>query len=255
MAYGLSVLCEPDEVAKGKATLLAGEKNAEIRTPMVQPVDHVRCDQRTPQFSGGSRIRRHGKELEHALYAATLAELTALGYGRLTMEGIAARARTGKAALYRRWPDKHALVLAALRHALPPPPQPRAHRSARQQLMAEFASYCDILAGRTQFPDLAIVVQLIRDAELRALIAHDLIAPRLRMIESILHTAERDGEIDGGEATPLAARIGPALIAHQLLLAGSPPTRRELSRFVDVVLPLPAPASVPIVRAVPRRRS
>ena len=44
------------------------------------------------------RTRRRGKELEDALYDATLAELAAVGYGGLTMEGIAARARTGKAA-------------------------------------------------------------------------------------------------------------------------------------------------------------
>ena len=48
------------------------------------------------------RTRRRGKELEEALYDATLAELAAVGYGGLTMEGIAARGRTGKAALYRR---------------------------------------------------------------------------------------------------------------------------------------------------------
>ena len=49
------------------------------------------------------RTRRRGKQLEDALYDATLAELAAVGYGGLTMEGIAAQARTGKAALYRRW--------------------------------------------------------------------------------------------------------------------------------------------------------
>ena len=69
--------------------------------------------------------RRRGKELEDALYDATLAELAAVGYGGLTMEGIAARARTGKAALYRRWTSKHDLVQAALLYALPPVPEPR----------------------------------------------------------------------------------------------------------------------------------
>ena len=69
------------------------------------------------------RTRRRGKQLEDALYDATLAELAAVGYGGLTMEGIAARARTGKAALYRRWSSKHDLVQAALLYALPPLPE------------------------------------------------------------------------------------------------------------------------------------
>ncbi|EUA50349.1 transcriptional regulator, TetR family protein [Mycobacterium xenopi 3993] len=38
------------------------------------------------------RSRRRGEVLENALYDATLAELSAVGYGGLTMEGIAARA-------------------------------------------------------------------------------------------------------------------------------------------------------------------
>ena len=62
----------------------------------------------------GSRSRRRGEVLERALYEATLAELAEVGYGGLTMEGIAARAHTGKAALYRRWATKCELVHAAL---------------------------------------------------------------------------------------------------------------------------------------------
>lgn len=70
--------------------------------------------------------RRRGEVLERALYDATLAELESAGYGGLTMEGIAARAQTGKAALYRRWAGKRELVLAAVQYALPPVPEPRA---------------------------------------------------------------------------------------------------------------------------------
>ena len=42
---------------------------------------------------------------------AVLAELAAVGFGRLTMDGVARRARAGKAALYRRWSSKQEMVL------------------------------------------------------------------------------------------------------------------------------------------------
>ncbi len=185
------------------------------------------------------QTRRRGRKLECALYEAILAELTVAGYGRLTMEGVAARARTGKAALYRRWANKHYLVQAALLYALPPVPELRAGRSARENLLAVFSAHRDILAGKTAFPGLAIIGQLIHEPELRAIFADAVVGPRLELIESILQAGVRDGEIDPGALTPLTARVGPALINQHVLLTGTPPTRRELTRIVDAVLPHP----------------
>lgn len=190
-----------------------------------------------PRSATASQTRRRGEQLERAVYAATLAELTELGFGRLTMEGIAAQARTGKAALYRRWPTKHALVRDALHHALPPLPRPRSDRSARENLMTMFAAHCDVLAGKTGFPGLDIMGQLLHEPELRAIFSQEVIAPRLAVIEAVLRDAQSAGDIDAGAVTPLTARIGPALIVQHFVLTGSPPTRRQLARIVDTLLP------------------
>src|ERR1700720_2927752 len=117
------------------------------------------------------RSRRRGEVLEDAVYTAPLAELCDLGYGGLSLEGIAARARPGKAALSRRWPTKRAVVLAALRHAMPPPPQPRADRAARQNLMAIFEAHRAVLAGKHGFPGVQIIGQLLHEPGLRAMVA------------------------------------------------------------------------------------
>jgi AcrR family transcriptional regulator len=178
------------------------------------------------QQTAAIRTRRRGKELEDALYDATLAEMAAVGYGGLTMEGIAARARTGKAALYRRWTCKHDLVQAALRYALPPLPQPRTDRSARENLLAVFTAHCDVLSGKTAFPSLAIMNQLIHEPELRAIFADAVVA---------------NGEINAAVLTPYTARVGPALINQQLLLTGAPPNKRQLAHIVDTVVALSAP--------------
>src|SRR5256885_11848045 len=42
--------------------------------------------------------------------------LAEIGYARLTMEQVAARARVGKASVYLRWPNKVALVAEAIQH-------------------------------------------------------------------------------------------------------------------------------------------
>src|SRR5580704_12052178 len=61
------------------------------------------------------RQRRRGEELEAELLEAAWQELVEVGFARLTMESVAARAKTGVAVLYRRWPNKDELVLAAIR--------------------------------------------------------------------------------------------------------------------------------------------
>src|SRR6185437_16736466 len=137
--------------------------------------------QLTQTISPAHRSRRRGEVLERALYEATLAELTSVGYGGLTMEGIAARARTGKAALYRRWTSKHDLVQAALEHAVPTLPAPKPGRSARENLLAVFIAHRDVLAGKTLFPGLDIMGQLLHEPELRAIFTDAVVAPRVQI--------------------------------------------------------------------------
>ena len=63
--------------------------------------------------------RRRGAVLERAILDAALEQLSTVGWSGLTMEGVAAGAQTGKAAVYRRWPSKEDLVADALQAGLP----------------------------------------------------------------------------------------------------------------------------------------
>lgn len=60
--------------------------------------------------------RRRGAVLENAILDAGWEQLREQGYSGFTFEAVAERAKTGKAALYRRWPDKESLLLASLAH-------------------------------------------------------------------------------------------------------------------------------------------
>ncbi|WP_420367372.1 TetR/AcrR family transcriptional regulator [Curtobacterium sp. L1-20] len=64
-----------------------------------------------------AKTRRRGAELESALLDAAWQELERVGYAALTYEAVALRAETSKPVLYRRWPTKVDLVLAAMQHA------------------------------------------------------------------------------------------------------------------------------------------
>ncbi|ADP82444.1 TetR/AcrR family transcriptional regulator [Pseudofrankia inefficax] len=62
--------------------------------------------------------RRRGAVLDEALLDAAWAELMENGYASFTMDAVVQRAGTSRPVLYRRWPDRHELVRAAVTHAL-----------------------------------------------------------------------------------------------------------------------------------------
>lgn len=187
--------------------------------------------------------RRRGRALLQAIHEATLAELTEVGYARLTIEAVAARAGTGKAAVYRRWPAKRALVLDALSAALPDLTQPLDEAAdLREALLACLRSMSEVLAGRTAFPPATVLVEVLRDAELGEGFRDRLIAGRLELLRSVLERAASRGEIEWSVITPLAIRTGPALVLQGVLMTGAEPSAEELEQIVDqIVLPILRP--------------
>ncbi|MBB5915029.1 AcrR family transcriptional regulator [Nocardia transvalensis] len=61
------------------------------------------------------QTRRRGAALEQAILRAAVDELLESGYAGMTMDSVAKRAGTNKNALYRRWPHRAALGVAAYR--------------------------------------------------------------------------------------------------------------------------------------------
>jgi len=64
-------------------------------------------------MAGAGQTRRRGAALEEAILRAAVDELTESGFTGLTMDRVAKRAGTNKNAIYRRWPDRLALGIAA----------------------------------------------------------------------------------------------------------------------------------------------
>lgn len=78
----------------------------------------------TTSHPGARQTRRRGAALEEAILRAAADELTESGYAHLTMDKVALRAGTNKNAIYRRWPNRLALGIAAygqLAKAVQPP--------------------------------------------------------------------------------------------------------------------------------------
>ena len=193
------------------------------------------------------RQRRRGGQLEADIREAVLAELAEAGYRGLSMQGVARRAGTGKAPLYRRWPSKDQMLIDVLAHQ--PPGRDEAPADTGQlrgdliQILTQMATALAQPTGRALY---ALIVEMVlhRDQHPRAAeaIIETLLEPRLDAITAALRRAAKRGEIRPSAITGLLAQTGPALVVHQQMHYGSPPTEPEITEIVDRVL-LPALAA------------
>lgn len=83
--------------------------------------------------------RPRSQHAQAAILDATTSLLGEVGYARLTVEGIAARAGVGKTTIYRRWTTKSAIVVEAIGSASPPAPAPTGDVRTDIRVLAERA--------------------------------------------------------------------------------------------------------------------
>lgn len=194
------------------------------------------------------RRRRRGPALEAAIYDAVLAELAAVGYGRLTMEGIASRARTAKSSLYRRWDSIEDLVIAAVRGALPDLGALPETGELRTELIAVLGLMADTLAGPTGRAATSILGGFNQSPKLQALVREKVLAPRIRALQTIFERAAARGEIRPGAVTPFVVQAGPAIVTHACMVQGLRLSAQDIEDVVDQVI-------APAVRRSPADRA
>jgi AcrR family transcriptional regulator len=177
--------------------------------------------------------RRRGRALEQAIYEAVYDQLAEVGYTGLTMDGVAAAARTGKAPLYRRWPDKDALLLDALRDRLPDAADIELVGDLRTDLLAVLRflrSACSLSA------DPALQAVKHDNQRVHAMMKERISMPTRRMLLEVLQAAAARGEIPAERATPFHARVGPAAVTYQNLTEPEGLTDDYVVRVVDDIL-------------------
>lgn len=187
------------------------------------------------------RIRRRGEAVRAAVLEATKAEITEAGLGRISVDRIAARAGTGKAAVYRRWPNVQALVLdvvVAEMHKLMPTGRPSTGR-LRDDLVREYAGFAAALDGPTGTVLVEFISEGIRDPGLLSDLQATTGKARRDEILRLVQEAVDRGEIPAQDIDPYVVEVAPALVVSQLVTTGSAPSRADVGRIVDsVVLPL-----------------
>jgi AcrR family transcriptional regulator len=196
------------------------------------------------------RFRKRGAELEVAILDAAYDELVACGYSAFSIEGVAARAQTGKASIYRRWPTKQQLVLDAFSAGLPDPdvvcgPQLLTDdMTTRDALVQVYGFMSRAMASGAGQMLCEIVSELNRgtDTQFATAIDEKIIRPRKERMLALLWRGVARGEVRPEAATLLIAEVGPAMILHKRLTEGISMDVDQIASLVDtVVMPMLAP--------------
>ncbi|WP_327102505.1 TetR/AcrR family transcriptional regulator [Nonomuraea glycinis] len=180
--------------------------------------------------------RRRGEALNSAIFQATLDELAEGGYAQLTMERVAERARASKASLYRRWPTRIALVMAAVYHTLPDLASVPDTGSLREDLLVVLRRSSAALAGPAGEAMRGLLSEALGDESVARTFRENSQGASRKLLAEVARRAVERGEIDPAAITPRRLDSGQALIRQYFLFNGPPIPDRLIVDVVDEVM-------------------
>ncbi|PRH78192.1 TetR family transcriptional regulator [Streptomyces solincola] len=178
-------------------------------------------------------------ERERELFEAVLDLLRERGYDAVTMEGVAARTKCGKATLYRQWKTKSQLVTAALDTSRCALFTGVDTGSLAGDLRAAARAASDRRGRDTALME-AVGHAYLHHPDLRRALRETVINPEVAALDGILHRAAERGEIAADH--PALDFVAPAFLGVlrvERLFEDRFADRDALPAFVDAVL-LPA---------------
>lgn len=192
--------------------------------------------------------RKRGTALEDAIREAAYSELAEVGYTAMSLEAVAARAHTGKASIYRRWPTKADLVLDSLCSILPTPaecgtvPDVSDDTSTFDALRAMARVIAGVLNSPAGDVMRAVKCEAAIDPNLARAIDERFQAPRRAAMLELLRRGVERGEVRPDAVSPLVADVLPAILTHRVVMLRQRVSETDITEIIDDVL-------IPLVQA------
>jgi len=179
--------------------------------------------------------RPRNPEIDRAVLDSTLEVLSRAGYGRLSLEEVAREAGTTKPAIYRRWPGRQRLVLAAL-----------AERLGSVQGPDTGCTLCDlddclklfVGAFRRLPPDVLgpLFASCADDPELRDAFMATLFEPPREAVRQTLNRAQRKGRLRDDIDLELVLDLIGSFVHYRAFFGHAPTSDLEIEAAVEVLL-------------------
>ena len=197
-----------------------------------------RAKARTPRPATGAALMQPA--VTAALTKALFAEWARTGYGALSLEAVAKQAGVGKAALYRRWPSKRAMVKDRLEQIgidIATLAEPKDTGSLQNDLTALLSNYRRRLRTRLVrriLPDLH--AEMLRSPELASDVRPRLLEEEQRYGTAILERATGRGEIPPGIDWDLANDVLSGTIYWRMIVCDEPADDKYLDRLARFIV-------------------
>ncbi|MDX3246123.1 TetR/AcrR family transcriptional regulator [Streptomyces sp. ME18-1-4] len=188
--------------------------------------------------------RRRGAVLERAILDAALEQLGTVGWNALTMEGVAAGAQTGKAAVYRRWPSKEDLVADALRAGLPRLDAAPDLGSVREDLVALCREARDAMFSRPGSALRSVIHECdpVQTERFHAVIFEGVVEPTVKLLHEVISRGIERGEVRPDAANGFVFDAIPAMMMYRSKMCACEWNDRDLEEMIDgFMLPLLRP--------------
>jgi AcrR family transcriptional regulator len=173
---------------------------------------------------------------DEAILATTMRLLSEQGYDAMSIEGVAAAAGVGKTTIYRRYPSKRDLVVAAISSVATLPPELPDSGSTRDDVLTLLGEMIEILR-RTGVGFSMVGTLLVKERDepmLIQLFRDRIIRPRIDLASQLLRRGVERGELrpDVQPEVVLPLLVGSNFARH---LAGFPEDDAWLAAMVDTI--------------------
>ncbi|GAA2333794.1 TetR/AcrR family transcriptional regulator [Streptomyces cuspidosporus] len=193
---------------------------------------------------------RRSERSRRAILDAALELLGELGYPRLTVEAIAARAGVGKQTIYRWWPSKAAVLLDAFTDPGATPEGAEASEGAERagaalpdtgDLEADLklvlrAAVDQMNAPAYDLPARALTAEGLVNPELGAHFVAQVLEPPLRLFAERLRAAQDAGQVARDIDPRVAVELVCGPLTHRWLLRTLPLTHEYADAVVETAL-------------------
>jgi AcrR family transcriptional regulator len=182
--------------------------------------------------------RRRSERAHTAILDAAAALVGEVGFAKMTMEGIAARAGVGKQTIYRWWPSKAAVVLDAFRREAggEPAPLPDTGDLAADLRVVLRATVDEYNTREVDRINRAFIAEVQHDEDFARAVTEDLLRPNMTAYKDRLLSARDAGEISADADLDVAVELLTGPLYHRWLLRTAPLTHAYVDVLVDMAL-------------------